>query len=80
MRELSLRREIIATALRMNELRINRGRSGTVSARTGRGFLITPTGLSYEEIGDVLKIPAKTVKSRVHTARERLAQMLRELK
>jgi len=49
MRELSLRREIIATALRMNELRINRGRSGNVSARTGRGFLITPTGLPYEE-------------------------------
>jgi len=49
MRELSLRREIIATALRMNELRINRGRSGNVSARTSRGFLVTPSGLSYEE-------------------------------
>lgn len=49
MRELSLRREIIATALRMNELRINRGRSGNVSARDGDGFLITPSGLPYEE-------------------------------
>jgi len=34
------------------------------------------TGLSYEEIGDALGIPAKTVKSRLHTAKERLAPML----
>jgi L-fuculose-phosphate aldolase len=33
----------------MNVLRINRGRSGTVSARDGVGFLITPSGLPYEE-------------------------------
>jgi RNA polymerase sigma-70 factor (ECF subfamily) len=32
--------------------------------------------LSYEEIADALGIPTKTVKSRLHTARERLAQML----
>jgi len=47
--ELGLRQQIIATALRMNELRINRGRSGNVSARTGDGFLVTPSGLPYEE-------------------------------
>jgi L-fuculose-phosphate aldolase len=47
--ELGLRQQIIATALRMNELRINRGRSGNVSARTGNGFLVTPSGLPYEE-------------------------------
>lgn len=34
------------------------------------------TGLSYEEIADALGIPAKTVKSRLHTAKERLAPML----
>jgi RNA polymerase sigma-70 factor (ECF subfamily) len=34
------------------------------------------TELSYEEIADVLRIPAKTVKSRLHTARQRLSQML----
>jgi RNA polymerase sigma-70 factor (ECF subfamily) len=34
------------------------------------------TELSYEEIADVLQIPAKTVKSRLHTARQRLTQML----
>lgn len=49
MNEPALRQQIIATALRMNELRINRGRSGNVSARSGDGFLVTPSGLPYEE-------------------------------
>jgi RNA polymerase sigma-70 factor (ECF subfamily) len=35
--------------------------------------------LSYEEIARTLGIPAKTVKSRLHTARVRLADMLRGL-
>jgi L-fuculose-phosphate aldolase len=30
-------------------LRINRSTSGNVSARTGDGFLVTPSGLPYEE-------------------------------
>jgi L-fuculose-phosphate aldolase len=34
----------------MNALRINRGKSGNVSARIGGGFLITPTGLAYDAI------------------------------
>ena len=33
-------------------------------------------GRSYAEIGTTLGIPEKTVKSRLHTARQRLAQML----
>jgi RNA polymerase sigma-70 factor (ECF subfamily) len=37
------------------------------------------TGLSYEEIGEALHLPAKTVKSRLHTAKQRLAAMLRGL-
>jgi RNA polymerase sigma-70 factor (ECF subfamily) len=37
------------------------------------------TELSYEEIGETLHVPAKTVKSRLHTAKERLAAMLRGL-
>jgi RNA polymerase sigma-70 factor (ECF subfamily) len=37
------------------------------------------TELSYEEIAEALHVPAKTVKSRLHTARERLATALRGL-
>ncbi|HEV2219901.1 MAG TPA: class II aldolase/adducin family protein [Casimicrobiaceae bacterium] len=44
-----LRNAIIATALRMNELGINRGKSGNVSARVAGGFLITPSALPYDE-------------------------------
>lgn len=44
-----LRSAIIATALRMNEQGINRGKSGNVSARVGDGFLITPSALPYDE-------------------------------
>ena len=45
----SLRNAIIATALAMNEQRINRGKSGNVSARIEGGFLVTPSGLPYAE-------------------------------
>lgn len=37
------------------------------------------TGLSYDEIGETLNIPSKTVKSRLYSAKERLAAMLRGL-
>jgi L-fuculose-phosphate aldolase len=49
MTELQLRKQIIATALRMNSLGINRGKSGNVSARWKDGFLVTPSGLPYEK-------------------------------
>lgn len=48
MSALQLRKAIIATALRMNALGINRGKSGNVSARWKDGFLVTPSGLAYE--------------------------------
>jgi L-fuculose-phosphate aldolase len=48
--ELALRAAIIATAIQMNERRINCGKSGNVSARTETGFLITPTALPYESM------------------------------
>lgn len=44
-----LRVDIIDTALKMNSLGINQGKSGNVSARTDDGFLITPTGVPYED-------------------------------
>ncbi|HUF19148.1 MAG TPA: L-fuculose-phosphate aldolase [Burkholderiales bacterium] len=49
MNESTLRRQIITTALAMNALGINRGKSGNVSARWQDGLLITPSGLPYEE-------------------------------
>jgi len=49
MSELTLRKAIIATSLAMNALGINRGKSGNVSARWKDGFLITPSGLPYQE-------------------------------
>ena len=45
-----LRRAIIATALQMNALRVNFGKAGNVSARTDAGFLVTPTGIPYDQI------------------------------
>jgi L-fuculose-phosphate aldolase len=61
MTELQLRKQIIATALRMNSLGINRGKSGNVSARWKDGFLVTPSGLPYEETkpGDIVFIDGK---------------------
>lgn len=44
-----LRRKIISTAQKMNALGINQGKSGNVSARADHGFLITPTGIAYDE-------------------------------
>ncbi|HEX9390699.1 MAG TPA: class II aldolase/adducin family protein [Usitatibacteraceae bacterium] len=47
--DLARRREVIATAIKMNALGINQGKSGNVSVRVDGGFLITPTGVPYEE-------------------------------
>ena len=45
----------------MNALGINRGSSGNVSARWTNGFLVTPTGLPYEETkpADIVFIDAQ---------------------
>ena len=53
--ESALREAVVATARAMNGLGINRGKSGNVSARLSSdefdGFLVTPTGLPYDETG-----------------------------
>lgn len=41
--------DVLATARAMNASGINRGAAGNVSARAGDGFLITPTGMAYDE-------------------------------
>lgn len=47
--EKDLRAAVIRVALKMNILGINQGKSGNVSARVAEGFLVTPTGIPYEE-------------------------------
>ncbi len=48
--ERGLRVRIIDAARRMNASGMNQGRSGNVSARVEGGFLVTPTGVPYEEL------------------------------
>lgn len=50
MKHFGLRRELVETARRMNDLGLNQGASGNVSARVDGGLLITPTGVPYEEM------------------------------
>ena len=45
-----LRKEIIAVVRQFNSTGLNFGRSGNVSARTARGFLITATGIAYADM------------------------------
>lgn len=49
MDEQTLRRQIIATAVLMNESGLNQGTSGNISARYQDGYLITPSALPYDE-------------------------------
>jgi L-fuculose-phosphate aldolase len=44
------REDLIETVRAMNRLGINRGASGNASVRVGGGYLITPSGVSYEEM------------------------------
>jgi len=48
--EIVLREEIVRACLRMVELGINQGTSGNVSVRIGDLFLVTPSGIPYEEM------------------------------
>ncbi len=44
------RKAVIEAALAMSRSGLSPGRSGNVSCRWGDGFLITPTGMAYEDI------------------------------
>lgn len=48
--ERGLRVRLIEAGRRMNALGLNQGRAGNVSARVEGGFLVTPTGVPYEEL------------------------------
>lgn len=48
----ALRRDIIETAWALPRLGLTKGTSGNVSARIAGGFLITPSGLAYEDLSE----------------------------
>lgn len=50
MNGLAERQELIATVRKMNALGINQGTSGNASVRLGGGYLITPSGMAYEDL------------------------------
>jgi len=52
--------KVLATARAMNASGINRGSAGNVSARCDGGFMITPTGMAYDECtaADMVKVGA----------------------
>jgi L-fuculose-phosphate aldolase len=58
---------VLVTARAMNTAGINRGAAGNVSARDGKGFIITPTGMSYDECN-----PADMVKVDIHHAPQKV--------
>jgi L-fuculose-phosphate aldolase len=65
--------KVLATAQAMNASGINRGSAGNVSARCEGGFLITPTGMAYDECepADMVKVGADgTVNTATATPRK----------
>jgi len=50
MSELQLRKQIIAVANAMSDSGLSPGKSGNVSARSGKRILITPTGVPYASL------------------------------
>ena len=46
----ALREEIIANCLKMNASGLNQGTSGNIGVRHGKGLLITPSGIPYEQL------------------------------
>ena len=61
----NLKAQVLATALAMNASGINVGSAGNVSARSEGGFVITPTGMAYDECvrEDMVFVPINGVLS-----------------
>ncbi|MEQ9639727.1 MAG: class II aldolase/adducin family protein [Alphaproteobacteria bacterium] len=53
----ALRAEIVETCRAMNRRGINQGTSGNVSARVPEGFLITPSGVDYDDMSPAMIVP-----------------------
>jgi L-fuculose-phosphate aldolase len=56
----AVRREIANACLDMNRRGINQGTSGNISVRVKEGFLLTPSGIAYDEMkpGDIVLMRA----------------------
>jgi L-fuculose-phosphate aldolase len=50
MGDLAIRQELIESCLKMNATGLNQGTSGNISVRHRDGFLITPSGIAYDEL------------------------------
>lgn len=50
MTEAQLRKEVVRVARLLEPMRLSRGKSGNVSARTRKGFFVTPTGVPYASL------------------------------
>ena len=50
MKYAELRAEIVAACQSMNSRGLNQGMTGNISARIPEGFLISPSGMSYDEM------------------------------
>ena len=48
----SVPRDLVASARKLNQLGLNPGRAGNVSARTGEALLITPSALPYDALAE----------------------------
>jgi L-fuculose-phosphate aldolase len=46
----ALREQLLTVSRRLSELGLNRGTSGNASVRDGDGFLVTPSGMTVEEM------------------------------
>ena len=53
-----VRQELIENCLKMNATGLNQGTSGNLSVRHDGGFLITPSGIAYDELspGDIVHV------------------------
>ncbi|WP_341878443.1 class II aldolase/adducin family protein (plasmid) [Aminobacter sp. P9b] len=51
MTDKALRDEMVSICRRMNSSGINQGTAGNLSVRSGKGFLITPSGMPYDIMG-----------------------------
>jgi len=51
MNDRALRVALVAAARRLASLGLNTGKSGNLSARADGGFIVTPTGRSYDSLG-----------------------------